>query len=123
MEQDCDVGAFMWDFHRTLATDAMPGGETVIHVHIIDQSRLGSWWILANGKTVDLCTDDPGHDVDVYISARLECLVSIWMRDISINKAKANNDLYLEGSRELVQSAQDWFACSPYSKIKPAPNI
>lgn len=118
--QDCDVGGFMWDFHRTLNTASLPNGETVILVQISDRTDLNSWWVIANGDAVDLCVDDPGHDVDVYLTATLANLVALWLGDVGVQPAVDDKTIYLDGPRHLLNTAQDWMAQSPLVGVKPA---
>ncbi len=118
--QDCDVGGFMWDFHRTLNTDGLPDGETVILVQISDRTDLSMWWVIANSETVDLCPTDPGHDVDLYLTATLANLVALWLGDVDVREAVEAKTVFLDGPRHLVNTAQDWMAQSPLVGVKPA---
>ncbi len=118
--QDCDVGGFMWDFHRTLNTEALPDGETVILVQISDRTDLDTWWVIANGEAVDLCPKDPGHEVAVYLTATLANLVTLWLGDLSVREAVEAKTVFLDGPRHLVNTAQDWMAQSPLVGVPPA---
>ncbi len=118
--QDCDVGGFMWDFHRTMSTEYLPDGQTVILVQISDRTDLNTWWIIANGDTVDLCPQDPGHEVDVYITAPLTDLIALWMGDITVAQATASQKIFLDGPPHLTGSAQDWISQSPLADVRPA---
>lgn len=118
--QDCDVGGFMWDFHRTLNTAGLPDGETVILVQISDRTDLNSWWVIANDDEVDLCVDDPGHDVDAYLTATLANLIALWLGDVGVQQAVDDKSIYLDGSRHLINTAQDWMAQSPLVGVRPA---
>ncbi len=120
--QDCDVGGFMWDFHRTLNTQGLPDGETVILVQISDRTDLNTWWVIANGDSVDLCPTDPGHDVDVYLTATLANLVALWLGDVGVREAVEAQTIFLDGPRHLTNTAQDWMAYSPLIGVKPAPS-
>ena len=118
--QDCDLGGFMWDFHRTLNTQALPDGETVVCVEIADRNQLDKWWLLANEHVVDLCTQDPGHEIDVYIRATLEAMISIWMGDINLEQAAKNGSFHLDATRHYMNNASEWFPKSPLADIRPA---
>jgi DNA-binding HxlR family transcriptional regulator len=118
--QDCDVGGFMWDFHRTLNTESLPDGETVILVQISDRIDLNTWWVIANVESVDLCLQDPGHEVDVYLTATLPNLVALWLGDMSVREAVEARTVFLDGPRHLINAAQDWMAQSPLVGVKPA---
>jgi DNA-binding HxlR family transcriptional regulator len=118
--QDCDVGGFMWDFHRTLNTASLPDGETVILVQISDRRDLNTWWVIANGDAVDLCVDDPGHEVDVYLTATLPNLIALWLGDVGVQPAVDDKTIFLDGPRHLLNTAQDWMAQSPLVGVRPA---
>ncbi|WP_146346842.1 winged helix-turn-helix transcriptional regulator [Phaeobacter marinintestinus] len=118
--QDCDVGGFMWDFHRTLNTEGLPDGQTVILVQISDRSDLDTWWVIANGDAVDLCPDDPGHEVDVYLTATLANLIALWLGDIGIRDAIRAQSVFCDGPKHLVNTAPDWIAQSPLVGVRPA---
>ncbi|UWR13981.1 helix-turn-helix domain-containing protein [Sulfitobacter sp. M368] len=118
--QDCDVGGFIWDFHRTLNTSGLPDGETVILVQISDRTDLNTWWVIVNDDDVDLCTDDPGHDVDVYLTAPLANLIALWLGDVGVQPAVDDQTIYLDGPRHLMNTAQDWMAQSPLVGVRPA---
>jgi DNA-binding HxlR family transcriptional regulator len=116
--QDCDVGGFMWDFHRTLNTNGLPDGETVILVQISDRIDLNSWWVIAHGDAVDLCPKDPGHEVDLYLTATLANLIALWLGDLNVRDAMAAKLIFLDGPRHLVNTAPDWMAQSPLVAVQ-----
>lgn len=118
--QDCDVGGFMWDFHRTLRTEGFPDGETVILVQISDRKELNTWWVIANGDSVDLCPEDPGHNVDIYLTAPLANLIALWFGELEVHEAMKGQSIFLDGPGHLINSARDWMAQSPLVAIDPA---
>ena len=118
-EEDLDVGCFMWDFHRTIKTSELPDGETVMSIQFPELETSSRWWIIANGSVVDLCSEDPGKEIDLYISGSLPVMASIWMGDTDIKQARNDNDLNLTGESYLVRSATSWFPMSLYSEVRP----
>ena len=118
-EEDLDVGTFMWDFHRSLDTTELPDGETVFSVTFTGLDAHRKWWLVANGETVDLCTDDPGKEVDLYISSTLPILAEIWMGDCDVTSAVRDEDIMLTGSSYLVRGVSQWFPKSRYADVRP----
>ena len=118
-EEDLDVGTFMWDFHRTLNTSELPDGETVFSVKFSGLESHSNWWLVANRETVDLCTDDPGKEVDLYISSTLPALAEVWMGDCDVTSAVIAEDIMLTGAAYLVRSASQWFPKSRYADVRP----
>ncbi len=118
-DEDIDVGTFMWDFHRTLKVDELPDGETVFSVQITNAAQQDKWWLLVNGETVDLCTEDPGQDVDLYITGALSDIVAVWMGDVTPKDAVAAGTVQLTGAKHLLSSAARWFPRSIYADVRP----
>lgn len=118
-EEDLDVGTFMWDFHRSLNTSELPDGETVFSVRLTGLDAHSKWWLVAKDNVVDLCTDDPGKDVDLYISATLPALAEVWMGDIEASAAIRDEDLTLTGAPYLIRTASQWFPTSLYADVRP----
>ena len=63
----------MWDMRRRLDFDPPPDHRRVIQFQYPDAPKQErNWWlILAPEAPVDLCSIDPGHDVDLYVTAPL----------------------------------------------------
>ena len=121
-DEDIDVGSFMWDFHRTLKLDELPTGEHVFCVQFPSLKSYAKWWLIAGGgetSTVDLCTEDPGRNVDLYISGELPDLAAIWMGDVTVKSAMANGAVTLTGEAYLEKSAARWFPRSLYADVRP----
>ncbi|MBZ0218597.1 MAG: helix-turn-helix transcriptional regulator [Fimbriimonadaceae bacterium] len=119
-EEDYDTSGFMWDFHRTLNTEALPDGETVFYVKYTDRDTYFRWWLIANGNVVDLCLEDPGREVDLYLTTSLDCLIAVWMGDTSVKDAVAANTVLIEGAPHLVRTASSWFPRSHLADVRPA---
>ncbi len=115
-DEDIDVACFMWDFHRTLKIDELPEGDTVFCIQFPEQDSYQKWWLIANGDTVDLCTDDPGRNVDIYLSGSLITLASIWMGDVSVKAALDAGQLELIGEAYLVK-----FSCTVVPHVQLCP--
>lgn len=123
-DQMCDInidaGAFMWDFHRTMRADQLPDGTHVICVILTDQSDANKWWVIVNNATVDLCNEDPGRDVGLYVTATLTALAEVWMGDTPLATALKSKDIVLSGVGYLQKGAEAWFPYSRYIEVKAA---
>ncbi|MBZ0216849.1 MAG: hypothetical protein K8F25_09875, partial [Fimbriimonadaceae bacterium] len=74
------------------------------------------WWLIIEpaGET-DLCSVDPGLDVDLCITAKLRAMTSIWMGFSSVESEKNDKNLSLEGDRDLARNMQTWLGLSPFA--------
>jgi DNA-binding HxlR family transcriptional regulator len=118
-DEDLDVASFMWDFHRTLNVAELPDGDTVFNVRFEDLDSRSEWWLIASRAGVDLCTDDPGQEIDLYMSTALPAAASVWMGDLGVRQAVESGFIRLSGSRHLAKTAHRWFPRSRYSDVRP----
>ncbi len=118
-DEDMDVSAFMWDYHRTLVTDELPDGETVIHVRFPELASHDQWWLIASQERVELCTDDPGREPDLWIEHGLAAAAAIWMGDVDARAAVRAGDVVMRGPKAFTQTISHWFPTSRYSEIRP----
>jgi len=116
--QHLDVQLLMWDMHRNLNTKPMPERRSVVqfaYPKLPAAQRL--WWLLVDPKEgVDLCSVDPGFDVDLYVSVDLRTMTAIWMGLDTVRAAVASRRMMLTGSRQLAAAMQTWLGLSPFAK-------
>ncbi len=98
-----DLTLLMWDMRRNLDPNPMPGGQSTIQIIFTDQpaSRRNWWLVVEPGQEVDLCSVDPGFDVDLYLSTDLRTMTEIWMGYTSIPRAREMGKLLITGDRRL----------------------
>jgi len=112
-DDELDVEFLMWDLQRRLITDHFPDGETVLCFHFDELDRHKTWWMVASGAEIDLCTENPGREVDLYINTSVRTLVEVWHGDISLALARREKRLKVHGNAGLARSMKDWLGISP----------
>ncbi len=117
-DDELDVEFLMRELQRRLQTEHLPDGETVICLMFDKLKRRKTWWLLVEGDVVDLCTEDPGKDVDLYISSRVRTIVEVWEGDLDMRKALRNGLIKAQGSRHLIRTMPDWFGVSLYKHVQ-----
>ncbi|MEH6469697.1 MAG: helix-turn-helix domain-containing protein [Halopseudomonas sp.] len=119
-EDELDVEFLMWDLQRRLQTAALPGGETVICFIFNELAQYKSWWLIVRGDDVDLCTENPGKDVDLYISSSVASLVRVWQGELELGAALQQGLVNTQGNARLAKSMPDWLGICLYADIRPA---
>lgn len=119
-DSDLDVELLMAYLQRSINTEALPGDQSVIRIRFTDLKKLNSWWLLVKGVNVDICLEDPGKEVDVYLTSDLRTMVSGWMGDETYEAAIADKRLQLVGPSALTRNIQHWIADSIFAGIAPA---
>ena len=118
-DEELDVEFLMWDIQRRLQLDHLPDGETIFCFIFDDIDRFNSWWLVVRDGSVDLCTENPGLDVDLYISSSLRVLVEVWNGDIEIKTAQNKQQLRTQGNAQLTKSMPDWLGINLYADVRP----
>src|SRR5215218_392662 len=115
--QHLDVQLLMWDMRRNLNTTPMPATRSVIEfVYPELPATQRRWWLIVDPETgVDLCSVDPGFDVDLYVSVDLRTMTAIWMGLDTVRTAVANRRMMLTGNRQLSSAMQIWLGLSPFA--------
>ena len=116
--QNLDAPLLMWDMRRNLDPDPMPKRRSVVQFQYRElQPAHRSWWLLVDPDTgVDLCSIDPGFDVDLYVSTDLRTMTAIWMGLDTVRNALRAERMILTGDRLLASNMEAWLGLSPFAK-------
>jgi DNA-binding HxlR family transcriptional regulator len=117
-----DPNLLMWDMRRNINTEPMPKRRSTIQVIFSDlQETRRNWWLIVDpGEEVDLCSVDPGFDVDLYLVTDLRTMTEIWMGYTTLTRAKADSRLVITGNRQLEASMNSWLGLSPFARTEKA---
>jgi DNA-binding HxlR family transcriptional regulator len=115
--ENLDGQLLMWDMRRNLRIDPPPQDLRVIHFTYPDAPpRNRKWWLVVRpGEPVDLCSVDPGLDVDLYVRAGLKEMTAIWMGLDTIEAARENGRLNATGDERLASTMAKWLLLSPFA--------
>ena len=115
-----DPSLLMWDMRRNLDPTPMPDRRCVIHfVYPELPSARRQWWLVIEPEAdVDLCSVDPGFDVDLYVTTDLRTMTAIWMGLTTVRESIASGKLRLTGDRQLADHMQTWLGLSPFAAEK-----
>jgi len=116
--QNLDPQLLMWDMRRNLNPTPMPKRRSTIQFLYPEvPTPRGTWWLIVSpGKDVDLCSVDPGFEVDLYVSSDLKTMTAIWMGLESVRKALHSRHVKLVGDRHLAATMQTWLGLSPFAR-------
>jgi DNA-binding HxlR family transcriptional regulator len=115
-----DPSLLMWDMRRNIDTRPMPQRRNTIQVIFSDlQEARRNWWLIVEpGEDVDLCSVNPGFDIDLYLVSDLRTITEIWMGHTTIAQTKKAGRLVITGNRQLEANLQTWLGLSPFAKFE-----
>ena len=119
--QHLDVQLLMWDMHRNLDTRPMPERRSVVQFLYTDlPANQRSFWLIVEPEMgVDLCSAEPGFDVDLYVSVDLRTMTAIWMGYDTVRRALEEDRIRLTGDDRLAADIQAWLGLSPFAVYAP----
>lgn len=118
-----DPDLLMWDIRRTVVNHPPPDrGRYVAQFQLsgVPASRRRYWLVFEHGA-VDLCYKHPGFEIDLFVEAGLRVLTEIWLGHTTIDRARGEDRLRLDGSRRDIAAFRSWFALSPFAPAGRAP--
>lgn len=118
-DDELDVELLMWDIQRRLQLDKLPDGDTVFCFIFDDLEKYKSWWLVIRDGEVDLCTEDPGLNVDLYLRSDLRSMVEIWNGDLDIKTAQRKELIKTQGDKQLAKTMADWLGISLFANTQP----
>lgn len=120
-DDEMDVAFLMFDIERNIVASELPGGETVLCFQFPDLAEYGRWWVVCDGDNRDLCYQDPGKDVTAYITSTSRDLIKVWMGDMPLGQALADERVALVGDSLVCRRFRKWFPLSVAAAIpRPA---
>jgi len=121
---DLDVSFLMFDIQRRIDRTALPDGETVLCFQFPDvrNRAFRKWWLVCHGSEVDLCHEDPGKDVDCFVTGSSRDLIAAWMGDVPLSKALHSHAIEVTGEPACCRTFPRWFTLATFaSTVRPAP--
>lgn len=118
-DEDLDVELLMFDIQRRIDSSYFPNNDGVLKFQFDDIPTFPNWWVVVDDQNRDLCTEDPGRDVNVYFSGSIRVLLALWGGEISFAIAKKEG-LKIVGDRHLINSMKHWFLLSVLAEKQSA---
>lgn len=114
--RNLDASLLMWDMRRRIDAKPIPMQRAVIQFLYPEQTRTRQrWWLIVENGTADLCSVDPGFDVDLYVSSDLRTMTQVWMGLSTVAAEERAGKLILTGNPVLKRTAQQWLGFSIFA--------
>jgi DNA-binding HxlR family transcriptional regulator len=117
--EDADAALLMWAIRRSVRSDAVPDGRTVVHFRFAATPKpKRCWWLVLEGTGVDLFLTDPGYGIDLTVRSDPVALAAVWLGDVALGSALQRRAVALEGPGHLVRAFPRWFGLSSLAGIR-----
>jgi len=120
---EIDLGLLVWSIESSANAAAFAGRRCLIRLELTDQidsKRL--WWFLNENGRCELCVDDPGGDVALYLACTLPDAIRLIRGDISPPAAIGSGRLEVLGEGWARNSLLEWLNLGPLSRVSSRRN-
>ncbi len=116
---DTATSPLMWTVRKVIRVDELPHKRSVIRFHFSDgNSDFDTYWLLAQrGGLPEMCTNDPGLEVDLYIETTVEAFGGIQMGRTTMEQETERGTFFLSGEARLVRTIGQWLPISPHAHV------
>jgi DNA-binding HxlR family transcriptional regulator len=118
--RNLDPTLLMWDMRRMLNPQPLPRRRCTIRFQFPEAGggRSSHWLVVEPDGAVDLCSVDPGFDVDLFVNGSLHAMTSVWMGHSTVAREIEDCRLEVVGDAEIARSMQAWLGLSAFAKEK-----
>ena len=118
-EGEIDLGLLIWSLERSVKANAFGESQTVVRLQFTDQpSGKAFWWFVNRGAECELCIEDPGFEVDLYLACTLPDMIYIVRGDLPLGRAIDSDRLEVIGPGWARRALGNWLNLGPLAKIK-----
>lgn len=117
--RNLDPSLLMWDMRRSIDRVNLPKRRCTIQFLYPElPANNQSWWLVVDNDAVDMCSVDPGFDVDLLVHGSLRAMTAVWMGLTTVARETAAGTLAVDGDPVLARSLQQWLGLSPFAKVE-----
>ncbi len=118
-DHEVDLGLLIWAMERSVRPEALGAGRNIVRLTFPDQKgKRRHWWFVNEAARVELCLDDPGFDIDLYITVSLRDMIRIWRGDLALARAIEDRRVEAHGSARALRALPRWLGISSLAHVK-----
>jgi DNA-binding HxlR family transcriptional regulator len=108
-EGDLDTAALTWDMRRRIDSAALPERTVVLAIEFTDRATDRNFWLHLSRAEVNLCRQDTGAPVGVWLAAPTAEATRWWLGQQSWAQFLRHPDVSVHGDRDLQRQMHRWF--------------
>ena len=114
-----DLKLLMWNVRRRIDVERLPDRRVVVRFDFrAFPARCRGFktcWLLLEREGIDVCLKDPGHDVDLVVTADAGAMARVWTGHLTFAQAVRSGGLRIEGPSNLVRAFPSWLLLSHFA--------
>ena len=116
---ELDLKLLLWGLERSVRPNAFGERRCVVRMTFADQPvRVREWWFVNDGGQLEMCKDDPGFDVDLYLEATLPTMIRVYRGDVTLAGAIEQGGIQVTGLAWARRALSRWLLPGPLAEVK-----
>jgi DNA-binding HxlR family transcriptional regulator len=107
-DEDCDAYSIMWRLHQHAVPTKLPAQRTVVHM-VLSGPGAGAGWLVVNRKSITVCRDDPGYDVDLVVEGDTGQMSRWLLGLVTFSELTRQGHVRQIGPSRLSRAFPSWF--------------
>jgi DNA-binding HxlR family transcriptional regulator len=118
-KHEINLTLLMWALELCVKPDAFGGRRCVVKLSFTDQLEgVRHWWFINDDGRVELCVEEPGYEVDLYLATTLPDMIYVYRGDLSLAAARTQGRLEVHGAAWARRALSRWLAPSALAQVK-----
>lgn len=116
-EHEIDLGLLLWTLESSVDPDAFGTERCLVRLELTDQpDAKRHWWFLNQTGRCELCVDDPGGDVDLYLACTLPDAIHIVRGDLTVPGAIGSGRFEVLGNVRARRALPAWLNLGAWTR-------
>jgi DNA-binding HxlR family transcriptional regulator len=119
-QNEVDLGLLIWALERSVNADAFgAAAPAVVQLRFTDQPAAKQfWWFLNRAGACELCLNDPGLEIRLYLACTLRDMIYVVRGDLALGRAIDDGRLEVLGSAAARRALRAWLNLGPLAKVR-----
>ncbi|HMR33371.1 MAG TPA: helix-turn-helix domain-containing protein [Geminicoccaceae bacterium] len=118
-KHEIDLTLLMWGLELGVRPDAFGMRRCVVKLTFTDQPEgTRDWWLVNQDSRVELCIEEPGFEVDLYLASTLPDMIYVYRGDLTLARAIGEGRLDVHGAAWARRTLSRWLVPSPLAEVK-----
>jgi DNA-binding HxlR family transcriptional regulator len=105
-----DPAGLAWDMRRRINWAALPARTVVLAIEFTDRTPIDRhFWLHLSRSDVNLCREDTGAPVDVWLATPTTEATRWWLGELSWAELLRHPRVRVQGERAMIRQMHQWF--------------
>lgn len=120
-DEDFDPDLLMWDMRRRINLKLFPRTRTCLEFDFIDRpAGKRHYWLVGDRHELELCINDPGYPVDLYVTTNTRTMILVWNGDLPLRRVIDDGQIELHGPASLCRAFPNWLMLNLFAGVPAA---